>query len=48
MKPNTRQAITINGDGIFVFNKIKKVDSKIINEILNSIFEETKNKSLIK
>jgi hypothetical protein len=48
MKPNTRQAITINGGGIFVFNKIINVDNKIINEILKSIFEETKNKSLIK
>ena len=48
MKPNARQAITINGGGIFVFSKIIKVDSKINKEILNSIFEETKNKSLIK
>ena len=48
MKPNTRQAITISGGGIFVFNKIIKVDSKIKKEILNSIFVETKNKSFIK
>ena len=48
MKPNTRQTITINGGGIFVFSKMINVDSKMINEILNSIFEETKNKSLIK